>query len=127
MELNPSAFTKIENKIYFNFNFCPYIHFFEEEIDSTENYPLYLSTNNKNIIVIEFPNNINKVESLYSNFKISENNINYTFKVSHQNNKLIIEYTYDNPYVLLHKNIIPSYNKINQSISKTLNHEIIIY
>lgn len=127
IDVNPTVLTKIDDKIFFNFNFSPFIHSFDKEIDTTENHPLYRTTNNKNIIIIEFPNKINKVESLYENFKIKEYDIEYTFKISHQNNKLIIEYIYENPYVLLSKKIIPSYNKINQSILKTLNHEIIIY
>jgi len=127
IDLNPTVLTKVENKTFFNFNFSPFIHTFDKEIDTTENYPLYRTTNNKNTLVIEFPFNINRVESLYSNFKFTENNIVYTFNVTHQKNKLIIEYKYENPYVVLTKEIIPSYNKINLSILKTLNHEIIIY
>lgn len=127
VDLNPSIITKVENKTFLNFNFCPFIHSFEKEADSTENYPLYRTTKNKNTVIIEFPYKINRIESLYSNFKISEFDIVYSFNVRHQNNQLIIEYEYENPYVLLTKNIIPSFNKINESIKKTLNHEIIIY
>jgi hypothetical protein len=127
VDLNPSVFTKVDNKTFFNFNFSPFIHTLNREIDSTENYPIYRTTNNKNKLIIEFPFNINRIESLYSNFKHTENNIIYSFNITHHQNKLIIEYKYENPYVILTKDIIPSFNKINQFISKTLNHEIIIY
>jgi hypothetical protein len=127
IDINPTVLSKIDNKIYFNFNFCPYIHNFKEEIDTTENYPLYRTSKNVNIITIEFPNTIKKVESIYNNYSTTENGITYQFSIKHFENKLQIEYKYENPYVILSKHIIPSYNKINQKITNTLNHEIIIY
>lgn len=127
LNLNDNILTKVDNKTYFNFNFCPFPHQFDKEVDTNENYIFYKTTQNKTTVEIIFPNKINKVESLYSKLDFNEDGMKYKFNVRHTNNKLIIEYIYENEHVKIPTNLTNKYNQLNLLISKTLNHEIIIY
>lgn len=127
LELNANVLMKVDNKTFFNFNFCPFPHQFDRSVDTTEQYVFYKTAQNKTIIEITFPNKINKVESLYSNLIYNEDGMKYQFNVKHSNNKLIIEYTFENDHVKIPTSLTNKYNQLNLLISKSLNHEIIIY
>lgn len=127
LELNANVLMKVDNKTFFNFNFCPFPHQFDRLVDTTEQYVFYKTAQNKTIIEITFPNKINKVESLYSNLNYNEDGMKYQFNVKHINNKLIIEYTFENEHVKIPTRLTNKYNQLNLLISKSLNHEIIIY
>ncbi len=125
--LNGNILMKVDNKTFFNFNFCPFPHQFDREVDTLENYIFYKTAKNRTTIEIVFPNKINKVESLYSNVIFDEDGMKYLFKIKHNQNKLIVEYSYENEHVKIPENLTKKYNQLNLLISKTLNHEIIIY
>ncbi len=126
VSLNYDVLSYIEGKYYLNFNFCPFVHQFNIYQDTTNNYPLYTTTKIKYSVQIEFPNEIKRVESNYKDVVYGEN-IKYQFNISKEKNRLLIEYEYINPYVKIEPNQMKEFNQSNNLISKTLNHEIIIY
>lgn len=126
ISLNVGMMTKVEDKLFFNFNFCPFVHSNEVNIDTTKEFTFYTTNKLINKIEIEMPFEIKKVESQLNNTNIN-NLFKYNFKISHMKNLLIIEYVYVNPYVKISKVQTKEYNLTNQLINNTLNHEIIIY
>ncbi len=126
ISLNVGVMTKVEDKIFFNFNFCPFVHSHDVIIDTSNAFSLYTTNKLVNKIEIEMPFEIKKVESQLNNITIDKS-FNYQFKISHKKNLLVIEYVYVNPFVKITKEQTKEYNLTNQLIKNSLNHEIIIY
>lgn len=126
--VSASILSEIENRLYIQNSFLPSLHNFPMELDTTIKYTTYMRIHNEVKMEINLSNydllksNNKKIEKIVD----SKDGITYSIETTLAKNKIVTKQIYQNDHLILTPDILPTYNKINNTIKQHYFHATII-